>query len=352
MPPTALTDRERPPPPRRAPMRQPAAFKDRRCVARERPGKVPSGEGDMEAYGIDVAKAEIVVCGPGGTLRVANEEPALRAWLLSLPAGAEILLEPTGRFHRVLERLCQERGLVCRRADPCRVAAYRRALSPRAKTDPGDAALLRRMLLAERDALRPSAAESLEGRDLRDLLALRERLVAQRTALRQGSEESPWTPPALERALGELEGAIRELDAEIARRAAAFEVYGRLLKVDGIGPVTAAALTAVLAGRDFSSPDALVAFLGLDPTVRESGTFRGRRRLSKRGPAFVRRLLFCAGAALSRMAPWRPFFQRQAAKGLSRTEAVLVAARKLVRVVHCMAVTGKPYDRNAARLPA
>jgi len=298
-------------------------------------------------YGVDVAKREIVVCGPSGLERVENAPGPLSAWVAGLPAGSELLLEPTGRHHRPLERLALSSGIVVRRADPCAVAAYRRALSPRAKTDPGDARLLRRMLLAEREGLRRACEGDAAGQALRDLVALRERLVAQRTALRQAADGRGWLPPSLEGALEGLDAAIRELDEEAARQARAFPLYGRLLGVDGVGPATAAALVSLLAGRDFRSADAFVAYLGLDLRVCESGAFRGRRRLSKRGPGFARRLLFCAGAALSRMAAWRPLFERQAAKGLSRTEAVVVAARKLARVAWAVA-KGAEYDRRIA----
>jgi len=44
----------------------------------------------------------------------------------------------------------------------------------------------------------------------------------------------------------------------------------------------------------FASRDTFIAFLGLDVRRRESGYFKGKRKLTKRGPVELRRLLYCA----------------------------------------------------------
>lgn len=299
----------------------------------------------METYGVDVAKAELVVCGEAGTLSLENGEAAARAWLSGLPAGAELAVEATGRYHRPLLRLAKEAGVRVYLVDGQSLAAYRRAVRPRSKTDAGDAEVLRRYLLAERASLR--AAEHDAGAEaLGDLQRLREGLVAQRTALRQRRSAGGWVPPSLEGALQGLDDSIRELDEEIRRRASASPLYARLLEVDGVGPATAAALVWMLGSRDFASADKAVAFAGLDVRVSQSGTFRGKGRLTKRGPGMLRRLLFLAARSLCRSEPWKPVFERHRAKGLSHTAASVAVARKLLRVAWGLAAhPGRVYDR-------
>jgi transposase len=135
----------------------------------------------------------------------------------------------------------------------------------------------------------------------------------------------------LEAALEGLDASIRELDEEIRARAEASPLYGRLLEMDGVGPATAAALAWVLGSRGFQTADRAVAFAGLDVRVSQSGTFRGKGRLTKRGPGMLRRLLFLAARSLCRSEPWKPLFERHRAKGMSHTAAVAVA-RKLLRL--------------------
>ncbi|MCP4637952.1 MAG: IS110 family transposase, partial [Methyloversatilis sp.] len=74
------------------------------------------------------------------------------------------------------------------------------------------------------------------------------------------------------------------------------------------------------------------AFLGLDVTVRQSGTQRGRGVLSKKGDSEMRRLLYNAAMAASRSSTWQSFYQRMLQRGFSRTQALVALARKLARI--------------------
>jgi transposase len=64
-----------------------------------------------------------------------------------------------------------------------------------------------------------------------------------------------------------------------------------MLTLDGVGKVVAPSLVNALERLPLKSADAFVAFTGLDPRPNESGRYRGKRRLSKRGPSELRRLL-------------------------------------------------------------
>ena len=66
--------------------------------------------------------------------------------------------------------------------------------------------------------------------------------------------------------------------------------------------------------------------------MRDSGQWRGRRFLSKRGPAELRRLLFTAAMSACKTKLWQPFYQRYRARGLSTTAALVILARKLARI--------------------
>jgi transposase len=94
----------------------------------------------------------------------------------------------------------------------------------------------------------------------------------------------------------------------------------------------------------FHSSDALIAFLGYDPRANDSGHHRGRRRLSKRGPAEMRRLLYAAAMAAARTKAWKPFYERDRARGLSSTEAIIVLARRLARTAFSIARHNTTFD--------
>src|SRR3954447_19786975 len=94
------------------------------------------------------------------------------------------------------------------------------------------------------------------------------------------------------RTLNALEEQLKELDGEIARRAKADPVARRLMTIPGIGPIAATALAATVGNpRSFTSGRHFAAWIGLVPKQHSSG---GKERLggiSKRGDAYLRKLL-------------------------------------------------------------
>lgn len=82
-----------------------------------------------------------------------------------------------------------------------------------------------------------------------------------------------------------------------------------------VGPLTALAMVAAYRRGRFRSVDAFIAFMGLDVRIRESGQFRGRRKLTKNGEPELRRLLVNAAMQGRRSPHWEPYYLalRQAA---------------------------------------
>lgn len=84
------------------------------------------------------------------------------------------------------------------------------------------------------------------------------------------------------------------------------------------------------------SADAFVAFTGLDPRPDDSGQHRGKRRISKRGPSELRRLLYVAAMAAKKTRVWKALFEHYQEKGLSGTEAIVILARRIARTAWSM----------------
>jgi transposase len=72
-----------------------------------------------------------------------------------------------------------------------------------------------------------------------------------------------------------------------------------LISIPGIGFLTAVTILAELGDVSaFHSAQALTAYCGLDPTVKQSGKFQGtRNKISKRGSRILRRALFHVASA-------------------------------------------------------
>lgn len=288
--------------------------------------------------GVDVSKAELVIA-LGAERRpcsVANDAASISNWLRDIPPHALIAMESTGRYHGLLAHLATQAGFKVYVLNARDVFFYARALGTRAKTDGVDAGVIARYLAEHHVRLHPwKAGSSLQVR-LHELLTRRAQVVMHRSALRQvftGVEmkgiETSRLHEAFDALLQSMDDQVQALIDTDARMASGCE---RLRTITGIGPQTSALLATLLSRFEFANADALVAYSGLDPRPNDSGTKRGRRRLSKKGPPLLRRQMFLAGFAASRSKALKPLYQSIRAKGFSTTEAFVILGRKLLRV--------------------
>lgn len=90
----------------------------------------------------------------------------------------------------------------------------------------------------------------------------------------------------------DLEQRIETIDEELEAVAIAEPVTQALLKIPGIGPLTATALFATIGDiHTFRSGRQLACWLGLTPREHSSGSRRRLGRMSKQGDSYVRMLL-------------------------------------------------------------
>lgn len=307
----------------------------------------------MKLIGVDVASTHLDVAehGQSGVRRIANDDSSIRRWLAGLPRTAVLAMEATGRYHLRLAELAHERGLRVYVLNPRDVRHYARAVGQRGKTDRLDALMLARYIDHEHGQLHAWQPSTAQLQRLQELLRRRATLVRHTTALRQGLQDQP---ALLQAVLQPLKTAVAGLDKQIAQAAAAVpdgaQALQHITSVPGLGLLSAAALLALFTRLRSAGADTVVAFTGLDPRPMDSGNRRGRRCLSKRGPAELRRLLFNAAMSAARTSSWRALYERERAKGLPSTAALIVLARKLVRVAFSLFKNRSDFD--PARLGA
>lgn len=122
--------------------------------------------------------------------------------------------------------------------------------------------------------------------------------------------------------------------------------YQYCLSIPGIGSGNASALVAAYHRGSFAGSDAFVSYLGLDVRIRESGRFKGRRKLTKRGEPELRRLLFCASHPARHYHRFAEYYQRQLDKGLCKMAARVVLARKLARIAFTLMRNEENFSRQ------
>lgn len=304
--------------------------------------------------GVDVAKDSLVSCihGLAKPQVVANEERAIKGWLKTLAPQAVIGMESTGRYHQSLARLAHQAGLRVYVLNAKDVYFYAKALGARGKTDPGDARVIASYVAEHHAALHAWAPGTAAQLRVQELLQRRARVAVHRASLRQvlaGLEELAPDVLQLEQHFEQLLQHIDdEVQALVASETQLSQGSALLQTICGIGPQGAALLAALFNRIEFANADALVAYSGLDPRPCDSGTRSGRRRLSKRGSPSLRRQLYLAALAATRSKALGPTYRAIRARGFKSTPAVVILARRLLRIAWAVWKSGQPFD--AARL--
>jgi transposase len=144
-------------------------------------------------------------------------------------------------------------------------------------------------------------------------------------------EEERETVDSALRQIDFLDREIDEVERLIASAALESPEIRRLMTVPGVNVIVAATFLAAIGDiRRFESPRKLVAYLGLDPRVRQSGSGPAAHgRISKQGSIRARHALVEASWSTVRQpGPIRAFYERIRVRR-GHQVAVVAAARKL-----------------------
>lgn len=142
-----------------------------------------------------------------------------------------------------------------------------------------------------------------------------------------------------------IEDQIKELDSEIEIYYNQFECH--LESIPGIGKVTAAIILSEIGDiTRFKSAKSLVAYAGIDPTVRQSGQFlANNNKMSKRGSPYLRRALFlCASTCTLHESPLNTYYLKKRSEGKHHLTAVGAVAHKLTHIVYAILRDNKDYE--------
>ena len=288
--------------------------------------------------GADVAKDAIVVaCSEGGfpVREVANQRAAVLAFLKGLPAGSRIGVEATGSYHELFAETAHELGFPVFLLNPKDTHHYAKAVGLRGKTDRVDAELIARMIAHEHTKLHAWIPPTPQQCEIDRLIKRRATLITLREAVAMSLHELDGFAADLKALRTRFNQLIARIDLRVKALIDASpdrkQNFARLCTISGVGPVVGTALVNTLERVPVKSADAFVAFAGLDPRPDDSGQHRGKRRLSKRGPAELRRLLYLAALSAVKTKPWRPLYEHYRVRGLSSTAALVILARRIAR---------------------
>jgi transposase len=120
-----------------------------------------------------------------------------------------------------------------------------------------------------------------------------------------------------------------------------------LTSMKGIGEKTAVNFLIEMGGdiKAFGDYKKLIAAAGLDPTTYESGKYKGKSKISKRGNSHLRRVIWIMTVrVIISNGLFRAYFFKRRKDGLIYKMAVLATAHKLLRVMFSMLANERCFE--------
>lgn len=289
---------------------------------------------------------------------VPNEPATLAGYLLTV-AGAYPddhitgVVEATGRYHYPLLDAAVAIAFDCLVYNPILTKQGIKASVRGKKTDKTDAVLIARMGARGEGRLytpEPYMTTKLQVRSYQKLGELKAGFKKHRDHL-EAMDEAVMTE-RVTAVFQAVEEAIQHARATLyteLQASAQGDVFTNLQTIPGIGPFVAACLIGEIQDMArFKRQKHLIAYLGLDPRIRQSGhTLNSTGRLTKRGSPHARRAIFIAANVARRFDPYcQAYYDKKRAEGKSYTVTTCAVARKLLLIVRAVWLSGGVYDTS------
>lgn len=149
-----------------------------------------------------------------------------------------------------------------------------------------------------------------------------------------------------------MDEKIDAFDMQIKTLANQREVCQRLQSIEGIGPITALAIVALVGnGEGFKNGRHFSAYLGLVPKQHSSGNRERLLGISKRGDGYLRTLLIHGGRAVvrtcSKKADSRSVWVNRLKTQSGMNKAAVAVANKNARIAMSLILSGERYKKAA-----
>ena len=305
--------------------------------------------------GIDISKDHLDVHRlPGDERRRFDNSKAghkaLIRWIGDTPA--RVVYEPTGYYHRALERALAAAGMPIAKVNPRQARRFAEATGNIAKTDALDAAMLTRMGAVLSLQARPVPSGIIN--DLRDLRTARNALIKDQVAAQ--TRAKAITLPLLKRQnaarLKQIEAQREAIDAEIntliqgdpdlAQR------FAILCSIPGIAEVSAAMLLIEMPELGSLDEKQVAALAGLAPIARQSGNWKGKSFI-RGGRQQVRQGLYMPALVAIRFnADLKAKYEQLIKAGKAPKQAITAVMRKIIILANALLKKGRKWQPQVA----
>lgn len=306
--------------------------------------------------GIDVSKLTLSCClitNEGFIEReFSNNESGfkqLKSWLEQHQSSPHCCCEATGVYHEQLAEYLYKQHYQISVENPRKIKGFSVAVLQRSKTDRQDAKLIAQYCKAVSPPLwhPPSAAN----RQLQEITRYIERTKKQRASEQVKLQTSPeYLKLHIKQTIEHFTDLIKQLEKQLAAfyktNKAHKQQYNRLKTIPGIGDNAASVLLSVLAAGRFEKAAQFVAYVGLDPRLRQSGTsVNGRQAISKVGKSNIRASLYMPAMVAYRDGAFADFVGRLKKAGKKPKVIIVALMRKLAIIAFNLLKTSQDYEK-------
>lgn len=317
----------------------------------------------MKPVGVDVSKKSFhiaVLVGDKQLNKAFDNSPAghrdLQSWLVRKgisQAESHICMEATSTYYEALALSLVDGGWHVSVVNPLQIKAFAESRLIRQKTDKADAHTIA-LFCAQQQPPRWSPPPR-EVRELQALLARMEAVQGMRVQELNRLHEAQGVPrESVERLLEMLDEELRllkkQIDDHIDRHPGLKQQTGLLKTIPGVGDNLSAYMTAWLPVARLEDARSAVAFVGLSPKARESGTsLRGKAVLCKMGHRRLRKMLYMPAMNAMRFNPAAKALAARLRDAGKPGKLILGAImRKLVHWIYGVLKSGQAFNVNLA----
>ncbi|KAE9529975.1 IS110 family transposase [Testudinibacter aquarius] len=306
---------------------------------------------DVSKHKLDCALINDLNIGKSRSKVVPNTDDgfyALIQWLKKKTdndlAHLHIVMEATGVYHEAVAYFLAEAGFTLYVVNPADAAKFTQSCNVH-KTDKTDSKALAQfgIQIILHGHVRPWQPEPKAIRELKALISRLDALEADLQRERNRMEKAEVSSASIS-VIQSIEVIQQNLMTEIKRlkqhinnhidRHPQLKQDVRLLKsIPGVGEVVALRMTTLYRSRTFQNAGQMSAYVGLVPRLGESGLFRGRSMISKRGNPIIRAKLYMGAVVAKQYNPdIRRLIERLLTNGKTMMQALVAGMRRIVHI--------------------
>jgi len=304
--------------------------------------------------GIDVSKVTLDLYDGEKSYKVSNDTTGFKE-IRKLSSKTEelcLIFEPTGIYSHALIEYSTKYVIKAIIVGSKEARDYARSIKQRSKTDKIDAKVLYRYhTQIEQEYITVPFIDThiRKVTQRRNVYEKYQKMIAQLNNLIEAShKEDQLLITSLKKQIISLEKSSRKVLFEIEKllldKVEHQQAFTHLQTIPGIAKKSALVILMEFLRYPEAKSSEMVALMGLDPVLKESGMFRGKSRISKQGGKYFREKLYMSTVvAIQHNDRLKSFYERLVQNGKPKKLALIAAMRKLLRIAFAVVKNKEPY---------